>query len=495
MTKCKVIALANQKGGTAKTTTTLNLGIGLAHQGRKVLLVDADPQGDLTTALGWTNADSLPITLETQMKKILQDEPFVYNEGILHHEEGVDIIPTNIELSGMEISLVNAMSREQTLKLYLSDLKKDYDYILIDCMPSLGMLTINVLAAADSVIVPVQAHYLPLKGMTQLMKTIGKVQRQLNPSLKIDGVLLTLADMRTKLARTTEDTRTHDSLKISNGKWMWWSQRTGGRSALDYLIKVRGYSFLEAVEMLAERANIQPPLSVSENVPMEKQLLLPKKNQDDQKVIAYLSGRGIDKEIIQFCLESGRVYESAFHHNVVFVGMDEKDNPKYAAIRGTGSSFIGEANGSDKNYSFSIFTEKSCDMVHLFESAIDLLSYATLLKLDGKEWRREHLLSLAGVYQPAKEIEKSKVPAALARALKMHPEMKTIVLHLDNDRIGRLATKAISAVLPKQYQVKDVPPKQGKDYNDLLCIKLNLAITKREKNTKKSMSGHEKYER
>ena len=205
MTKCKVIALANQKGGTAKTTTTLNLGIGLAHQGRKVLLVDADPQGDLTTALGWINADSLPITLETQMKKILQDEPFVYNEGILHHEEGVDIIPTNIELSGMEISLVNAMSREQTLKLYLSDLKKDYDYILIDCMPSLGMLTINALAASDSVIVPVQAQYLPAKGMTQLMKTIGKVQRQINPALKVDGVLLTLADMRTNLARVTAE--------------------------------------------------------------------------------------------------------------------------------------------------------------------------------------------------------------------------------------------------------------------------------------------------
>lgn len=132
MTKCKVIALANQKGGTAKTTTTLNLGIGLAHQWRKVLLVDADPQGDLTTALGWTDADDLPVTLATQMKKILQDEPFVYNEGILHHEEGVDIIPTNIELSGMEISLVNAMSREQTLKLYLADLKKDYDYIVVN---------------------------------------------------------------------------------------------------------------------------------------------------------------------------------------------------------------------------------------------------------------------------------------------------------------------------------------------------------------------------
>ena len=201
MTKCKVIALANQKGGTAKTTTTLNLGIGLAHQGRKVLLVDADPQGDLTTALGWTDADNLPITLDTQMKKILQDEPFVYNEGILHHVEGVDIIPTNIELSGMEISLVNAMSREQTLKLYLADLKKDYDYILIDNMPSLGMLTVNALAAADSVIIPVMAHYLPVKGLEQLMQTIYKVRKQINRKLQIDGILLTMVDRRTNFSK------------------------------------------------------------------------------------------------------------------------------------------------------------------------------------------------------------------------------------------------------------------------------------------------------
>ena len=237
----------------------------------------------------------------------------------------------------------------------------------------------------------------------------------------------------------TYTTRTHDSLKISNGKWMWWSQRTGGRSALDYLIKVRGYSFLEAVELLAKQANIQPSLSVSENVPMEKQLLLPKKNQDDQKVIAYLSGRGIDKEIIQFCLESGRVYESAFHHNAVFVGMDEKDNPKYAAIRGTGTSFIGEANGSDKNYSFSIFTEKSCDTMHLFESAIDLLSYATLLKLDGKEWRREHLLSLAGVYQPAKEIEKSNCQAFVKYIDDiLHTVSLTTKQYIENEFINNL---------------------------------------------------------
>ena len=293
----------------------------------------------------------------------------------------------------------------------------------------------------------------------------------------------------------TYTTRTHDSLKISNGKWMWWSQRTGGRSALDYLIKVKGYSFLEAVELLAGQANIQPPLSVSEQLPVEKHLLLPKENRYHTNVFSYLTGRGIDNDIVRFCIETGRIYESAYHHNAVFVGMDQQGKTQYAALRGINTDFIGEANGSDKNYSFSIFTEKPNDTMHLFESAIDLLSYATLQKLEGKEWRREHLLSLAGVYQPAKEIEKSKVPAALVRTLKMHPEVKTIVLHLDNDRIGRLATKAISAVLPKQYQVKDVPPKQGKDYNDQLCVKLNLAITKREKNTKKSMSGHEKYER
>ena len=202
MSECKVLAIANQKGGTGKTTTTVNLGIGLANEGKKVLLIDGDPQGDLTTSLGWTDGDNLSVTLATQMDKIIRDEPLgAKGEGILHHEEGVDLLPSNIELSGMEMVLVNAMSREHTLKNYLKEVKNDYDYVLIDCMPSLNMLTINALAAADGVIVPVQAHYLSLKGMTQLMKTINKVQKQINPKLKVEGVLLTLADMRTNLAR------------------------------------------------------------------------------------------------------------------------------------------------------------------------------------------------------------------------------------------------------------------------------------------------------
>ena len=197
----RVIALANQKGGTGKTTTTVNLGIGLARLGQKVLLIDADPQGDLTTCLGWQDQDSLQTTLATIMEKVIRDEPFSVDEGILHHKEGVDLMPANIELSAMEMSLVNAMSRETILRQYLDTVKGQYSHILIDCQPSLGMLTVNALAAANRIIIPVQAEYLPAKGLEQLLSTVNKVKRQINPKLQIDGILLTMVDSRTNFAK------------------------------------------------------------------------------------------------------------------------------------------------------------------------------------------------------------------------------------------------------------------------------------------------------
>lgn len=197
-----IISVSNQKGGVGKTTTTANLGIGLANSGKKVLLVDCDPQASLTVSLGYSQPDELEITLTDLLKKVLLDESFQPTDGILPHAEGVDLLPANIALSGsMEVSLVNAMSRETILKQYLEPVRKSYDYILIDCMPSLGMLTINALAAADSVLIPVQAQYLPAKGMEQLLQTIGKVRRQINPSLQIDGILLEMVDNRTNYVR------------------------------------------------------------------------------------------------------------------------------------------------------------------------------------------------------------------------------------------------------------------------------------------------------
>ena len=201
MSKATVMAVVNQKGGTGKTTTCENLGIGLAREGKRVLLIDTDPQGSLTIALGHSRPDDLPVTLTDLMAKVMQDQPLSPKEGILPHEEGVELVPANITLSGLEVSLVNAMSRETVLKQYLETVKDRYDFILLDCMPSLGMLTVNALAASDQVLIPVQANYLSAKGLEQLLQTVNKVKRQINPKLRIEGILLTMVDYRTNFAK------------------------------------------------------------------------------------------------------------------------------------------------------------------------------------------------------------------------------------------------------------------------------------------------------
>lgn len=198
---CKVIAVANQKGGVGKTTTTSNLGIGLANQGKRVLLIDADAQGSLTASLGFSEPDKINISLATIMANLINEVEMEPEYGILKHDEEIDLMPGNIELSGLEVSLVNVMSRERILCNYIEQEREKYDYILIDCMPSLGMITINAFAAADSILIPVQAAYLPVKGLEQLIKTIGKVKRQINPRLEIEGILLTMVDSRTNFAR------------------------------------------------------------------------------------------------------------------------------------------------------------------------------------------------------------------------------------------------------------------------------------------------------
>ncbi|MBR3597886.1 MAG: DUF3991 and TOPRIM domain-containing protein [Clostridia bacterium] len=271
-------------------------------------------------------------------------------------------------------------------------------------------------------------------------------------------------------------TKEHDSLKISNGKWNWFSRGIGGRSALDYLIKVEGMEFTEAVERIiictGERTIIHDSKVIK---PKEKFLILPKTNSNNINAIHYLKGRGIDEDIINYCIETGRIYESYPYHNVVILGFDKYGTPRYANLRGIGTDFKGEASGSDKRFSFSIIAEKS-DTVHIFESAIDLLSYATMLKINGQKWDEHHLLSLAGVYRPGKELKDSSLPLALKQFLSEHSEIKTIHLRLDNDYAGMIATKTLKYFLSEKYDVSVHLPKRGKDYNDWLCLKLGIPI-------------------
>jgi len=320
-------------------------------------------------------------------------------------------------------------------------------------------------------------------------------------------------------------TKTHDSLKISNGMWIWNSRGIAGRSALDYLVKVRGMGFLDAVETIlrelphapspARAGGItEPPPNqrfggkrrsgeMSELLPSQrqneryeagddvppafslpKQLQLPPAAPDNDRVIAYLTGRGIDRGIVDYCVATGRLYEGLPYHSAVFVGVDKAGLPRYAALRGTKGSFKGEASGSDKRYSFSLPAEGN-GILHLFESAVDALSFATLMKLQGQDWQREHLLSLAGVFAPAKNTS-GRLPAALTRYLEDYPEVRHVDLHLDNDPAGRAATLNISILMDTKQSYRNQRPSQGKDVNDALRFKLGLAMPAPERR-----QGHE----
>lgn len=278
-----------------------------------------------------------------------------------------------------------------------------------------------------------------------------------------------------RLDKNNYTTRTHDSLKISNGKWMWWSRGIGGKSALDYLIKVRGMDFVEAVQTIMGNSSVRSPIPENTKSYNNQPLLLPERSPTTDVVFEYLFGRGIDYEIINYCLEKELVIESLPYHNVVFIGYDESNKPKYAAYRATNQSrLMGDCTGSKKQYSFRLTAENTGE-VHLFECAIDLLSYATLMKLEGKNWRQFNLISLAGVYSPKQNIGDSKVPVAVRKLLEKDKSIKRIILHLDNDIAGRKATKALQTILTDKYEVVDDPPKCGKDVNDFLCIKLGIS--------------------
>ena len=217
MDKCKVIAVANQKGGVGKTTTTLNVAIGISRNGYDVLIVDFDPQGDLTSSLGWKDNDLMEYSVSSMLDDYINDNSIDYDSLILKHKENVDVIPANIELADFEMRLVSVINREQTLSNCIEPLKDKYDYIFIDCPPSLGMLTVNALAAANEVLIPVQTQYLPAKGMTKLLQTVNKVQRKINSNLKINGIVMTIADFNTNITKSTIETlRTSfgDNLKV-----------------------------------------------------------------------------------------------------------------------------------------------------------------------------------------------------------------------------------------------------------------------------------------
>lgn len=289
-----------------------------------------------------------------------------------------------------------------------------------------------------------------------------------------------------KVGNGTYTTKTHDSMRISNGLWNWFSEGVGGKNAISYLMKVKNYSFLEAVETIIGNVNVKKPVIYKEEKQDNIKLVLPQKSNNSERAKIYLMSRGIATEIINECINDNLIYESLPNHNVVFIGFDDSKSPKYAFYRGTNKTrFMGEAKGSDKKYTFRLEAKTQCTRVHLFESAIDLLSYATLLKMKNIDWHKENMISLGGVNNPSKINENNKIPIAIKEFLEKNPNINEIHLHLDNDEVGRNASKSLQDVLSKKYTVLDRPAPLGKDCNDYL--KYVLGIKKLNKNAKEKV--------
>lgn len=257
----------------------------------------------------------------------------------------------------------------------------------------------------------------------------------------------------------------HDSLMINNGKWCWFSRGIGGRTALDYLIKVKGLRFPDAVARIIGNPTDPLPLSIRPPPETPKIFIMPEVASNPSRAFQYLVGRGIDPEIVQWCIDHRLIFETAKHGNVLFIGYDQDGNPKYGAVRSTTDSFKGDVKGSDKRFSFKIVNAQSPRTVHVFEAAIDLLSYATLEKQFGEKWLKRSYLSLAGIGSG------KSIPKALEQFLKDYPEISYINLHLDNDEPGRIAAKNIKEALGSRYKFRDNPPPFGKDFNDFLLHK------------------------
>lgn len=290
-----------------------------------------------------------------------------------------------------------------------------------------------------------------------------------------------------KVGNGTYSTKTHDSIRISNGLWNWFSRGVGGKNAVSYLMKVKNYSFLDAIQTIIGNVSVKQPVIYREEKKEKTEFVLPLKSINSERAKRYLVKRGIDLEIINECINSGLIYESEPNHNVVFLGTDEEKKYKYAFFRGTNDTrFMGESKGSDKAYTFRLLSNNESERVHLFESAIDLLSYATILKMKNIDWKNENMISLGGVNKPSEEQEvNDKIPIAIIKFLENNSNIKQIYLHFDNDEIGEKASKALMEKLSNKYEVIDNRPPVGKDCNDYLKYVLDFQNINRQANNKR----------